>query len=710
MAFARRSLAGLRSEVLFTCKYEKKAEVRYKIAIAGFIRREWHVSGSVSARFWCRPNGRDISNRCPASDRSEDVTVSLFPKERFARLIVVVSIAGIVALVAVLQYRWSRKLSEATSTLLQGNLHTAMLRFRQDVHRELAPLCVSLQLTGDDSQELTGELRRGFSTWKGAAAHPDLVSEVFLWQDAVGKHSRITHLNPLNDQLLEDSWPFALDSLRARLEKRSRLLLAVARWRNANTNQEPPGALPGAVDHKGSPPVFGWQIDENIPALVHPLLRHAAHSPTKFEIDWIIVKLNRKVLQSRVFPELAKRHFGGHDGLVYQVAVLVPDGHDVLFSSDKEFGKSDLGSFDAELSIFGPLRAMPPRTEMDIFRQPPSTRNDSGAINLNSPGGIGVTDPIRLEVIRHTPYERDWQLMVRNRLGSVATIVAAQHRRNLAESFGVLVLLTLSIIFILITSQRAQRLARLQIDLVASFSHELRTPLTVISSAAENLTDGVVGGKEQLAQYGRVIKRQARQLTDTVDQILAFASMRQRQPRYQLLPTRVSDVVTAALESMNEVLVAGHFRLEREIAPTLPSALGDPVALTQCLQNLIANAVKYSGEDHWIRVRALYAAEANEIQISVDDKGVGISTLDLAHIFEPFYRSSSAVSAQIHGTGLGLTVARSVAEAMGGRITVKSKPQQGSSFTLHLHVAPQPIHEAQTVSVSSDSRCLDQKV
>jgi signal transduction histidine kinase len=93
-----------------------------------------------------------------------------------------------------------------------------------------------------------------------------------------------------------------------------------------------------------------------------------------------------------------------------------------------------------------------------------------------------------------------------------------------------------------------------------------------------------------------------------------------------------------------------------------------------------------------------------EIQISVVDRGIGISPADLPHIFEPFYRSPSVAAAQVHGTGLGLPLAQSIARAMKGRITVESLPGRGSTFTLHLPVAGQPIRkadvEAKAVGVS----------
>jgi signal transduction histidine kinase len=123
----------------------------------------------------------------------------------------------------------------------------------------------------------------------------------------------------------------------------------------------------------------------------------------------------------------------------------------------------------------------------------------------------------------------------------------------------------------------------------------------------------------------------------------------------------------------------------------LPKIMGDLSALSQCLQNLITNALKYGDQGHWIAIRASAdgGRDHPEIRISVQDRGKGIERTELHQIFEPFYRAKAALAGQIHGTGLGLPIAKSLAEAMGGRISVTSEVGVGSIFTLHLPVAGQ---------------------
>jgi signal transduction histidine kinase len=121
----------------------------------------------------------------------------------------------------------------------------------------------------------------------------------------------------------------------------------------------------------------------------------------------------------------------------------------------------------------------------------------------------------------------------------------------------------------------------------------------------------------------------------------------------------------------------------------LPPVVGELSGLTQSLQNLIINAVKYSEEDRWIGISAEAGIEQNgrpEVRVSVADHGTGIATAELTQIFQPFYRSPRAVAAQIRGTGLGLAIARRNAEAFGGSLSVESEVGVGSVFTLHLPV------------------------
>jgi signal transduction histidine kinase len=230
----------------------------------------------------------------------------------------------------------------------------------------------------------------------------------------------------------------------------------------------------------------------------------------------------------------------------------------------------------------------------------------------------------------------------------------------------------------------------MQVDFVTAVSHELRSPLAIISSAAENIAHGVVEGGGQMKQYGTAIERQSRRLSRLVEEVLMFAATREKQHRYNLRPLGVSEIIDATLAGTADLIEAAQFTVECDVPAGLPQVSGDLSALSQCLQNLVTNALKYSGGQRWIGIRAGVddgALGGREVWVSVSDRGIGIDQKELPRIFEPFYRSSAAASMQAHGTGLGLALAKNIAEAMRGELTVVSRPGAGTTFTLRLPAA-----------------------
>src|SRR5438874_1616975 len=310
------------------------------------------------------------------------------------------------------------------------------------------------------------------------------------------------------------------------------------------------------------------------------------------------------------------------------------------------------------------------------------------AVDLDLTGGVQSFDRVRHDLAE---IERVYDQQASQQLASVDAI----SRRTILRVAGVLAITLAATIASVWAIQRSRmsgaiQLAKLQMEFVASVSHELRTPLAVISSAADNIADGVVKGKDELRKYGAAIQNQSRQMTELIDQILLFAATRNQRNHFVMRALPVSEILHSALQQTSGLAKASGFCVELEIAPGLPLIRGDASALVRCLQNMIVNAVKYSGKSRWIGVRAFLSDTElhgqREIQIAVRDRGMGIARLELPRIFEPFYRSPAVVAEQIHGTGLGLSLSKSIAEAMGGRLTAVSELGAGSVFTLHLPV------------------------
>jgi len=232
--------------------------------------------------------------------------------------------------------------------------------------------------------------------------------------------------------------------------------------------------------------------------------------------------------------------------------------------------------------------------------------------------------------------------------------------------------------------------AKMQVEFAASVSHELRTPIAVLCSAVDNIADGLVRGKDQVSSYVGVIRNQSRQIEGLVAQVLLFAASQNGEGRYSMQPVAVTEIIESAVANTAELVRKSGIVLEKHVDPSLPLVLGDITALSQCLQNLITNALKYGGTGRWIGIEAsceeAKGRHKKHIRIGVSDRGNGIEASEMRHIFEPFYRSPVAAASQIHGTGLGLSIAKSLAEAMDGRLSVTSEVGVGSVFTLSLPV------------------------
>jgi signal transduction histidine kinase len=268
------------------------------------------------------------------------------------------------------------------------------------------------------------------------------------------------------------------------------------------------------------------------------------------------------------------------------------------------------------------------------------------------------------------------RLLARHKSGSLEALVAASQRRNLAVS-GAILMLILGIAAALVTlTRRAQTLADAQIGFVAGVSHELRTPLTVIRTAAFNLRKPEF--RDRAERYAELIAAESRKLEDLIDQVLRFASARAGHAVRELTPTEIGPLVVDEVDA-----TPGEFAVTVE--PGLPQVMADERALRHALHNLLDNAIRYGeGKQVSVTVRRATVNRFPHVSIEVADQGPGIPPEELSRVFDAFFRGSRAIRDQIHGTGLGLNIVKTIAEAHGGEAAVRSYPGEGAHFLLHL--------------------------
>jgi signal transduction histidine kinase len=220
--------------------------------------------------------------------------------------------------------------------------------------------------------------------------------------------------------------------------------------------------------------------------------------------------------------------------------------------------------------------------------------------------------------------------------------------------------------------------------LIGDVSHELRTPLTAIKGSMEGLMDGILPANDETFQQ---IHAEADRLNRLVDDLQELSRVEARAYQLDIRPVDVSALVQTVTKRLAPRFESKRVSLELELTPDLPPVLADEDRAIQILTNLTGNALQYTPEEGRITISAKRLND--DVQISVRDTGIGIPPEHLSHIFDRFYRVDKSRSRQSGGgSGIGLTIARALVEAHGGRICVESNGEgQGSTFTFALPIA-----------------------
>jgi signal transduction histidine kinase len=256
---------------------------------------------------------------------------------------------------------------------------------------------------------------------------------------------------------------------------------------------------------------------------------------------------------------------------------------------------------------------------------------------------------------------------------------------NLSVSVLMMLLLIGGIVMALRTASREMKLSQMKADFVSNVSHELRTPLASIRVFGEFLKLGRVKEPKKIQEYGEYIENESRRLTQLINNILDFSRIESGQKTYHFEEADVTEIVEETLKSFDVRLNQNGFQVHLEMPETpLPLAKIDSAAIAQALVNLLDNAAKYSGEEREIKVRV--AQKEGFITIAVTDYGVGIPVQEQEKIFEKFYRVSTGLVHDVKGSGLGLSIVKHIVEAHQGKVSVKSRQGDGTTFTIYLPI------------------------
>jgi PAS domain S-box-containing protein len=221
---------------------------------------------------------------------------------------------------------------------------------------------------------------------------------------------------------------------------------------------------------------------------------------------------------------------------------------------------------------------------------------------------------------------------------------------------------------------------RMKTEFISLVSHELRTPLTSIKGYVDLLIAGEVGDiSPDQADFLEIVKNNADRLVALINDLLDVSRIESGKIQLDMRPIEVADLIRGVSDSMRPQLAAKGQHLVVDVPDEIAPMIGDHDRLIQIVTNLISNAYKYTPNGGTITVTA--TPEPAHVCISVSDTGIGLTPEDMSQLFTRFFRARNRATQEAGGTGLGLTITRSLVEMHGGEMNVESVPGEGSTFS-----------------------------
>jgi signal transduction histidine kinase len=271
-------------------------------------------------------------------------------------------------------------------------------------------------------------------------------------------------------------------------------------------------------------------------------------------------------------------------------------------------------------------------------------------------------------------------------VGAVLVLQTAILARVATHSYAALIEARADVLSEAAARDAAEIANKTKSNFLANMSHELRTPLNAVIGYGEILRENAVFEDREgdIKDLDKVL-RSAQRLLQLVSEILDVSKIEAGSMRLERAAFDVEHELQAAVEMVQPMAEANSNKLIVQLDANLGTAHGDPLRFSQCVLNLLSNACKFtqSGEIVMVASRSTQGS-ADIITVRVTDSGIGMSTEQLGRIFSPFEQADDSITKKYGGTGLGLSLTRSLARLMGGDVTVSSELGKGSSFELRV--------------------------
>ncbi len=260
-------------------------------------------------------------------------------------------------------------------------------------------------------------------------------------------------------------------------------------------------------------------------------------------------------------------------------------------------------------------------------------------------------------------------------LGSMAWILGG------SMLFSLVIIATFALSLYLLIRQK--KISEMKSDFLNNMTHEFKTPIATISLAADTITNPkVINDETSIRHFISMIKKENSRMNKKVETILQIASLDKKEIEFRYENISMHSVIERAVDTIEIQVHQKNGNINLNLNASKPVIYGDNEHLTNLVNNLLDNALKYSPESPEITVSTSNTEKG--LILSVEDKGIGMSKSVQSKVFERFYRQSSGNIHDVKGFGLGLNYVRAIIDAHKGNVTVASEPGKGSRFDIFL--------------------------